>query len=149
MVTLKLKEKIKNFWNEFIKHWLWVNIGAYLMIMMINWTGFFLSSIEFEIAFLITFIYPVIILSIYYIRKSKYQRTIHKIVWIVCGGLCLGFPIWASFFFILIGASWAPLNEVQDNLKAYISILFLVPSYSLAVYIMYRLGKKIEWKLPI
>lgn len=145
---MKLNEKIKNAWNELNKHWLWVNIGAYMILMIINWTGFFLNAIKFEITFLITVIYPIIILTIYYIRKSKYQRTIHKVIWIVGGGLCLGFPIWALVSFLLMGASWAPLNDLQDNLRVYFLILSIIPSYSLAVYIMYRIGKKRDWAFP-
>ena len=143
---MKLSEEIKNFWNEFKKQWLWVNIGAYMMIMMINWIGFFLGSIEFEITILISFIYPLIIISIYYIRKSKHQINIYKGIWIVGGGISLGFPIWALFFFIFFGAPWAPLHEWQGTLRDIILILSVIPSYSLAAYIMYRLGKRRDFR---
>lgn len=143
---MKLKEKIKNFWNEFKKHWLWVNIGAYMMITMINWTGFFLGSIKFEIALLITLIYPLIILTIFYIRKSKFETTIYKIVWIVCGGIALGFPIWGIIFFVLIGAPWAPLYEAHNILRGSISILILVPAYGVAAHLMYKLGKRRDFR---
>ncbi|MCK4380386.1 MAG: hypothetical protein KAW51_04545, partial [Candidatus Lokiarchaeota archaeon] len=75
------EENHRSFWKKFNEKWLWVNIGAYMMITMINWTGFFLGSIKFEIALLITLIYPLIILTIFYIRKSKFETTIYKIVW--------------------------------------------------------------------
>lgn len=143
VITGKL---IKKFWNEFKKQWLWVNIGAYMMITMINWTGFFLGSIKFEMAFLITFIYPLIILSIFYIRKSKFETTIYKIVWIVGGGMFLGFPIWVILFFVLTGAPWAPLHEANDILRGSISILILVPAYGVAAYLMYRLGKRRDFR---
>jgi len=143
---LKLSEEIKNFWNEFKKQWLWVNIGAYMMIMMINWIGFFLGSIEFEITILISFIYPLIIISIYYIRKSKYQRNIYKGIWIVCGGISIGFPIWAFISYFFVGAHWAPFHESQGTLKDIIFILTIIPSYILAAYIMYRLGKKRDFR---
>jgi hypothetical protein len=141
-----MRNKIKNFWKEFKKQWLWVNIGAYMMIMLINWIGVFLGSIELGITLLITFTYPLIIISIYYTRKSKYQRNINKLILIAGGGISLGFPIWAFFYFFFIGAPWAPLHELQGILNAIISILFLIPSYLLAGYIMYRLGKKRDFQ---
>ena len=141
-----MSDKIKNFWKEFKKQWLWVNIGAYMMIMIINWIGFFLGSIEFGITILISLIYPLIIIGIYYTRKSKYQRNIYKGIWIVGGGISLGFPIWGFFYFFFIGAHWAPFHELQGTLNAIISILFLIPSYILAAYIMYRLGKKRDFR---
>ncbi|KKK44251.1 hypothetical protein LCGC14_0604580 [marine sediment metagenome] len=101
-----------------------------MMIMMINWIGFFLGSIQFIIALLITFIYPLIFLSIFYIRKSKFETTIYKIAWIIGGGMCLGFPIWGIIFFVLIGASWAPLYAAHNILRGGISILILVPAYA-------------------
>lgn len=143
---MRLKEKITNFWTEFKKQWLWVNVGAYMMIMMINWIGFFLGSIQFIIALLITFIYPLIILSIFYIRKSKFETTIYKIAWIIGGGLSLGFPIWGIIFFVLIGAPWAPLYAAHNILRGGISILILLPAYGVAAHLMYILGKRRDFK---
>ena len=146
MVLLKLKEKIKNFWNEFKKQWLWVNIGAYMIFLMISWTGFFLGFTKFEIALLITLIYPLIILTIFFIRKSKFETTIYKILWIVGGGICLGFPIWLIISFVLIIAPWAPLYEAHNILRDGISILILVPAYGVAAYLMYMLGKRRDFR---
>ncbi len=113
---------------------------------MINWIGFFLGPIHLIIALLITFIYPLIFLSIFYIRKSKFETTIYKIAWIIGGGMCLGFPIWGIIFFVLIGAPWAPLYEAHNILRGGISILILVPAYGVAAHLMYSLGKRRDFK---
>ncbi|MCK4371306.1 MAG: hypothetical protein KAW03_09575, partial [Candidatus Lokiarchaeota archaeon] len=72
--------------------------------------------------------------------------TIYKIVWIVCGGIALGFPIWGIIFFVLIGAPWAPLYEAHNILRGSISILILVPAYGVAAHLMYKLGKKRDYR---
>lgn len=140
------KENHRNFWKRINENWLWVNIGAYMMIMIFNWIGFFVGFIILETAYLITFIYPLIILSIFYIRKSKFETTIYKIAWIIGGGLCLGFPIWGIIFFVLIGAPWAPLYEAHNFLRGGISILILLPAYGVAAHLMYILGKRRDFK---
>jgi len=145
-VILKIKDKIKNFWSEFKKHWLWVSIGSYIGATMISWLEYFLGSMNLWVAMGVTFITPIILFILYYIRKSKYQRNIYKGIWIVGGGLSLGWPIWMFISYFFIVAPWAPFYESQGTLKDIIFILTIMPSYSLAAYIMYRLGKKRDFR---
>ena len=141
-----MKEKVKKFWEEFKQHWLWINIGGYMGITMMNWLGYFLGFISLEITLIFTFILPPILISIYYTRKSRYQRSIYKIVWVVGGGVSLGWVIWVSIGYTLVGAPWAPLHESRGIMREITLILPMVPSYCLAAYIMYRLGKKRDFR---
>lgn len=144
---LKIKDnKIKNFWSEFKKYWLWISIGSYIGITMISWLEYFLGNMNLWVAMLVTFISPIILFILYNIRKSKYQRTIFRILWDVCGGMSLGWLIWAFISYFFVGAHWAPFHESQGTLKDIIFILTILPSYSVAVYIMDRLGKRRDFR---
>lgn len=143
---LKIKDKIKNFWSEFKKHWLWVGIGSYIGIMMVSWLEYFLGNMNLWVVMLVTFIPPIILFILYYIRKSKYQRKIFRILLDIGGGISLGWLIWFFISYIFIGAPWAPFHESQGTLKDILFFLTIIPSYSVAVYIMDRLGKKRDFR---
>ncbi len=142
---MKLKEKIKNFWERFKEERIKFYVGVYIASMVFAWVGYFIRFIPLMGAILPTILIPLILFGVYYIRKLD-NRTIYKIVWIVCGGIFIGAPIWAISYYILIGAPWAPLNETHDILKDSISILIMVPIFGVAAYLMYRLGKRRDFR---
>ena len=142
-----LKENIKNFGKNFKKNWLWVNIGSCICLTIMNWAFFFLGFVNFTIAILFTVFYPLLIIFGYYIKVSKHKNIIAKIAYIGGGGYLLGLIIWLLTSSALLNASWAPLHSLPQGLKTSIFLLLMVPSYGVAAYIMYRIGKRRDWKL--
>jgi len=145
---MKTKEKIKKFWNEFKKNWLWINIGFYIGITIVNWIGYFFGFITLEITIIFTLMYPLILFGVYYIKKSKYQKNIYKLVWVVGFGLPLGGIMWFCIIYIFHGAPWAPLRNSPLLVQIVFSVISTVLCWALGMYIMYRVGKKREWRFP-
>ena len=150
------KEKDKNksykrLWKKFNQNWLWINIGSYIVGSIIFWGLFFIGIINMITVIFLTILNLIIIPMIYYLFKrikvSKHQTIIVKIIWVGCGLLALGVPIWFFIGYTLIMAPWAPLNSLTGVIKGRILILVVLSSYGLAAYIMYVIGKKREWKL--
>ena len=83
-----------------------------------------------------------------YFRKSKHQTIIIKIMLVGCGGFSLGIFIWFFIGYTFIMAPWAPLNNLTGVLRQRIFLLLLIFSWGLAAYIMYRIGKKRDWRPP-
>jgi len=142
-----LKEKIKNFWKNYKKNILWVNIGSCTCLTIMNWAFFFLGFVNFAIVILFTVFYPLLIILGYYIKVSKHKNIIAKIAYIGCGGYVLGLIIWLLTGYVLITAPRAPLHDLTTVLRGRILLLLVISSYGLAAYIMYRIGKNRDWKL--
>jgi len=137
-----LKEKIKNFWKNYKKNWVWVSIGFCICNIFMLWLLFFLMIIDLILALLFTVLFPLMIILAYYGRKPIHQRTISKIMLVGCGGLGFGGIIWFIIGYILITAPWAPLQALSPVLRCRILLLLLPTSCGIAAYIMYRIGKK-------
>ena len=141
-----LKEKIKNFWINYKKNWIWVNIGAYGSFIIIFWVQFFVGIIDLALVIVLTILPPLVISVAYYARKSKHKKIIIKIVFVGCFGWGLGFFIWIACSYVFIAAPWAPLRVLPN--KGRINLLLLISSWVFASYLMYRIGKKREWRFP-
>lgn len=141
-----LKKKVKNFWTQFKKNWLWVNIGAYGSSLIIFWPLFFIGVIDLLILLIITIGHPLFILIAYYGRVPKYEKIIGKIMLVGCGGFGLGGFLWLFLSAILIGSEWGPLSTLPPLLRGRLNLLLLFSSWGIASYIMYRFGKKRDWK---
>ncbi len=145
-----LKEKIKNFWKNYKKNWYWVYIGSYIGLTFMNWVLFSFGIIDLMLAIFFTVFIPLAGFLAYYGRKSKHQESITKIVLVGYGGLGLGGIMWFITGYILIAAPWAPLRVLVLDavLRGRILFLLLPTLCVIATYIMYRVGKKREWRLP-
>lgn len=143
-----MKEKIIAFWKAFKKNWLWSAIGAYISTTIIFWGFFFLEFIDLTVPILNTVLYPIAIVVAYYGRELKHEKIITKIVLIGGFGYALSVPIWLITAYLLIVAPWAPFQDLSTPLKNLFLPLFMVPSYGLTAYLMYRVGKKRDWKRP-
>lgn len=144
------QEIIKNFWENYKKNWVWVNIGGIIMNTFFLWFLFFIdiSSLLFTIFF--TIFYPFAIILAYYARKSKRQNVIMKIVITGCGTLFLGCLIWLPSVYILITAPWAPLHDLlTPNLKTAVIFILMGTIYRIVAYILYRYDEKREWNFPL
>ena len=142
-----VKEKIKNFWKNYKKNILWVNIGSCTCLTIMNWAFFFLGFVNLVILILFTVFYPLLIILGYYTKVSKHKNIIAKIAYIGCAGFLLGDIIWLLTGSALLYAPWAPLHSLPQGLNFTILLLLMVPSFGFSAYIMYRIGKKRDWKL--
>lgn len=138
-----LKEKLKNIWNYLNKNWIWINSIVYILLLSIHWIGFFYRVITLEITLLITILYPIIILTFFFIHKSKFEFTFGKILITIIGSLSLGFVIWLVLIYFLITAPWAPLHGIQP--KGFYTLLFLLPAYTISIFVIYIVGKRRNW----
>jgi hypothetical protein len=129
-----LKEKIKDFWNNLNKKWMWIGNAIYIILVIIGWIGFFYNFITLETTLLVTFIYPVIFLVSFFVNTSKFKVTFRKILFNVAVALPLGFVIWLALIYSLITAPWALLNGIQPS-TLYI-VLFLLPSFTVAIIVI-------------
>ena len=125
-----MKEKIKDFWNNLNKKWIWIGNAIYVILVIIDWIGFFYNFITLETTLLVTCIYPVIFLVSFFINTSKYNVTFRKILLNVAVALPLGFVIWLALIYSLITAPWALLNGIHPN--TFYVLLFLLPSFTVA-----------------
>ncbi len=139
------KEKLKSFWKNYKKNWIWVSIGFCICNTFTLWLLFFLMIIDLILALFFTVLFPLMIILVYYGRKSIHQRTISKIMLIGCGGFGLGGIMWFIIGYVLIQAPWAPLQALPPVLRGRIFLLLLPTSCGIAAYIMYRIGKKRDW----
>ncbi len=146
------KENPKNFWKKLNEKWLLVNIISYIVGTIIFWWLFFIGIIDLLRAIFLTILNPLILVLIYYffnyVRVSKHQKLITKIVLVGCGGFGFGGILWFFTGYVLISAPWAPLQDLPPVLRGRLFLLLLVPSCGFAAYIMYRIGKKREWRPP-
>ena len=121
-------------------------IGMYVGALIIFWIEYFRGYLSLLGTTFYTFMTPLILIFVYYIRKSIHQRTIYKFLFIILGGVALGWPIWALLNFFLIGAPWAPFYNLQGILRTIIVISTIAPSCIVAGYIFYKWGKKRDYK---
>jgi len=141
-----VKHKLRKIWNESKQHWFLLAIGIYVGALIILWIEYVRGYLSLNGTILYTFLTPSVLISVYYIRKSIHQRNIYKFIFIIGGGLALGFPIWGLISFILIGATWSPFYNPQGILRTVIFISTIVPSYSVAAYIFYKWGNKRDFR---
>lgn len=146
MIILEVNEEIKKFWNEFKKHWLWISVGSYMGITTTLWLLFFFGFVILGMPLIFSIVTPLILLGIYYIRKSKYQTVIYKYVGTICGGLSIGGLIWFGIAYIYYGAPWAPLRNSPLLLRIVVDVIVIVLCWALGIYIMYKLGKKRDFR---
>ena len=139
------KEKLKSFWKNYKKNWIWVSIGFCICNTFTLWLLFFLMIIDLILALFFTVLFPLMIILVYYGRKSIHQRTISKIMLVGCGGFGFGGIMWFIIGYVLIQAPWAPLQALPPVLRGRIFLLLLPTSCGIAAYIMYRIGKKRDW----
>ncbi|HEC39261.1 MAG TPA: hypothetical protein ENI29_13565 [bacterium] len=62
------------------------------------------------------------------------------------GGFCFGGITWFITGYLLITAPWAPLQALPPVLRGRILLLLLLTLCGIAAYIMYRIGKKRDWR---
>ena len=146
MIILEVNEEIKKFWNEFKKHWLWISIGNYMGINITLWLLYFYGFAILGMTLTFSFVAPLILLGIYYIRKSKYQTDIYKYVWTISGGLFIGGFIWFGIIYIFQGAPWAPFRDYPLIFRIPFDVTSTVLCWALGMYLMYRLGKKRDFR---
>ena len=143
-----LKEKIKNFWKNYKKNWIWVSIGYCTCNTFTLWLLFFIGIFDLILAIFFTVFFPLMISIAYYGRKSIHQRTISKIMLVGCGGFGFGGIMWFLIGYVLIQAPWAPLQGLPPVLRGRTLLLLLPTLCGIAAYFMYRIGKKRDWILP-
>ena len=150
-IKRNIKEKIKIFWKDFNKNWVWVNIGAYGAWMISSWSLFFIGILDL-IRVIFSTILGLAIFSLLYIlkhiRKPKLLKIITGIVLVGCGSAFFGFIMWFITGYVLIQAPWAPLQVLPPVIRGRILLLLVISSYAIAAYIMYRIGKKRKWRPP-
>lgn len=136
----------RNFWDVVRKHHVWLAYGIYIGVAVAGWLGHLIGYVSLKGALLYTLITPIILFIIFYVRKSKHQKTFMKWVTVLGGGLALGFPIWLFLNYILYVPSWAPLHGNHGPLARLAFFLSTATSYGGAAYIMYKLGQKRGFK---
>lgn len=142
---MRERKKNRTFGKSIVENWLWISIGVYIGVALTLWLLFFYGFGVLGIAISFSFIAPLIFLGIYYIRKLE-SRTAGKYIWIVCGGLFFGGIMWFGLAYIFYSAPWAPLRNSPPIIFNIYSITSLVFSWALGGYIMYRLGKKRDFR---
>ena len=144
---MNTKEKIKSFWKNYKKNWIWISIGYCICNTPMQWLLFYFGIIDLMLAIFLTVFFPLMIILAYYIRKSIHQKTIIKILLVGGGGFGFGGYIWLFLGYLLIQAPWAPLRILLGDapIRGRILLLLLLPSCGIAAYIMYRIGKKRDW----
>ena len=147
---MNTKEKIKNFWKNYKKSWIWVSIGTCIGLIYMKWVLFYFGIIDLMLAIFLTVLYPLSIFLVYYIRVSKHQKIIIKIGLVGCCGYVLGLILWLFLGYLLIQAPWAPLRILIGDavIRGRILLLLLPTFYAIGGYIMYRIGKKRKWRPP-
>ena len=147
---MNTKEKIKNFWKNHEKSWIWFSIGTCIALIYMKWVLFYFGIINLMLAIFLTVLYPLSIFLAYYIRVSKHQKIIIKIGLVGCCGYVFGTILWLFLGYLLIQAPWAPLRilVLDAVLRGRILLLLLPILCVIAGYIVYRVGKKREWGLP-
>ena len=136
MISLSIKEKIKNLWKTYKKGHLMFFAGSLFGINFVNWTLFFFGIIDLHAPLLFS-IFTALLTIIALLLKTKHKLIVAKIVYIGMGGFAVGVGIW---FILLFTARWLPF------LRGRILLLLLIPACGLGALIMYVVGKKRNWK---
>jgi len=148
-----LKEKIKIFWKNLNKNWVYVYIGAYGSLMICFWWLFFVGILDLGRVIFSTILGLAVFLLTYTlkrIRNLKLLKLITGIVLVSFGIFSLGGIMWFIIGYLLIQAPWAPLRILilDTALRGRILLLLLPTFYAIGGYIMYRIGKKRKWRPP-
>jgi len=151
MKTIENKEKNhKAFWKRFSERWLLVNLVSYIAGTLLFWWLFFIGIINLMIAIFLTILnflfLPLLYYIVIYFRESKHQKIVIKIALVGGGGFCFGGIAWFIIGYVLIQAPWAPLHVLTPVLRGRIFLLLLPTLCVIAAYIMYRIGKKRNWR---
>ncbi len=142
------QEKFKNFMENYRKNWVWVSIGGITMSTFFLWYIYFIDIISLLNAILFTIFFPLTVFFVYYARKSKHKFLLNKIMLIGCFGYGITIFKWLFACYILIYAPWAPFYEKLSEISRSVIILILMGAiYGIVAYILYRFGKKREWKI--
>ncbi len=148
-----LKEKIKIFWKNFNKNWVYVYIGAYGSLMICFWWLFFVGILDLGRVIFSTILGSAFFLFTYtlkHIRNLKLLKLITGIILVSFGIFGLGGIMWFITSYVLVAAPWAPLRILIGDavIRGRINLLMLISSYAIGGYIMYRIGKKRKWRPP-
>ncbi len=148
-----LKEKIKIFWKNFNKNWVYVYIGAYGSLMICFWWLFFVGILDLGRVIFSTILGSAFFLFTYTlkrIRNLKLLKLITGIILVSFGIFGLGGIMWFITSYVLVAAPWAPLRILIGDaaIRGRINLLMLLSSYAIGGYIMYRIGKKRKWRPP-
>ena len=148
-----LKENIKIFSKNLNKNWVYIYIGAYGSWMISSWGLFFWGIYDLGHVIFLTILGLVIFYLVYLlkrIRKPNLLKLITGIVLVGCGSAVFGGIMWLIIGYVLIQAPWAPLRILIGDavIRGRILLLLVISSYTIAAYIMYRIGKKRKWRPP-
>ena len=145
MEVKNFQEKIKNLTKSHRKSWVLVSI---IVNTVLIWIMYFTGNFRLLSAILITIFCPLAVFVVYYLRKSKYKILLNKIVLIGCAGYVITVVIWLFTGYILFNAPWAPFyHKLSDIPQAAILLILMGAIYGIVAYILYRFGKKREWKI--
>jgi amino acid transporter len=142
------QEKIKNYMEKHGKSWLWVSIGIVIVYYFFIWYMFFIGISSLFNAIFYTIFYPLVVFFLINYRKLKHKVLINKIMLI--GGLGSGITVVICLFagYILFWGPWALLQDVLPaNSRLAIALILMGAIYGIVAYILYRFGKKREWKI--
>jgi len=142
-----MREKRENR-KSFVKNWYWVAIGVYISTTVIGWIGYSMGIIPLIGIILTTIGIPILLISIFYIRKLD-NRTFYKCVFIIGGAAFFGGIIWFGVAYIFQGAPWAPLRALRDSELIYRIIFdlgFTILCWGLGGFIGYAIGKRRDFR---
>ena len=134
--------------ENYKKNWVWVSIGGMIVNTFFLWYLFFIDISSLFNTILLTIFYPLAVFFVYYARKSKHKILINKIVLIGCAGFVITVVIWLFVVYIFISAPWALFyDKLQVILRSPILLILMGAIYGIVAYVLYRFGKKREWKI--
>ncbi len=146
------KERIKNFWENCKKNWLWINIGAIIMNTFFSWVLYYFNIMSLRYAIIMTIVPPLGIILIYNVKNIKSIKiliSMNKIMLVGAGGFVMTVPLWLYAGYLLINAPSAPINLylLPTWLQYAIMPIFFVLIYLIVGYFLYRFGEKREWHI--
>ncbi|MFX1274349.1 MAG: hypothetical protein ACFFBP_01915 [Promethearchaeota archaeon] len=132
--------------NAFKKYHFRINIGVYIGSTIIAWIIFFFGLIPLSGLLLCTFGMPLLLYSVYYIRRLD-SVIIYKLVWIIGGGSFIGGIMALGIGSITFAQPWTPLYNFPSIIKNIYMILMTIFSWILGGYLSYLWGKRRGFKL--
>ena len=142
---MNVKEKIKIFWKNFTENWLWVAIGVYIGTTVIGWIGYIIGIIPLIGIVLTTIGIPIILFSVFYIRKLD-SRTFYKYVFIITGAALFGGIIWLGIAYIFHVAAWAPLRNSELIYRIIFDVGSTLACWGFGGFIGYAIGKRRDFR---
>ena len=137
-------EKIRKLWDAMREHEFWLAYGIYIGMATALWLGYFKGYISLERVLFFTLGTPLLLFSVYYLRKPEHQMTMRRI-FVISVAVALGFPIWLFLTYVLFTPTWAPFHSHRSILNTVAIILATVLSYGGAAYLIDRLGRRGYW----